>query len=249
MELPVVGSGDTESRLERTWSLNPAEGLDPDTGEESNNVNEVGGRSENEQQVEELQPNPMHTGESGNHQGSCIRSHSRTDRLELMKSADAPGGSIVAEKERVEQGGAKDDTRKQMGSFIAQGEGSFIAQEWRSGRRGISKKKSGASARRPPGTAFATTTTKTSKATSSVAPFASGVDSAGIKNGTGCGSGGGSGGGGSGGGGVISEGIESKRPELMIGQGDNEPNHTGPADGQHEEMAVQGSSRHDSVDV
>ena len=239
MELPVVGSGDTESRLERTWNLNPAEGLDPDTGEESNNVNE--------KQVEELQPNPMHTGESGNHQGSCIRSHSRTDRLELMKGADAPGGSIVAEKERVEQGGAKDDTRKQMGSFIAQGEGSFIAQEWRSGRRGISKKKSGASARRPPGTAFATTTTKTSKATSSVAPFASGVDSAGIKNGTG----GGSGGGGSGGGGVISEGIESKRPELMmmIGQGDNEPNHTGPADGQHEEMALQGSSRHDSVDV
>ena len=168
-----------------------------------------------------------------------------------MKSADAPGGSIVAEKGRAEQGGGKDDTRKQMGSFIAQGEGSFIAQEGRSGRRGTSKKKSGASARRPPDTACAITTTKTAKATSSVAPFASGVDS-GIKKGTDAAAatgGFGNGGGGSGGGCVISEGVESKWPELMIGQGDNEPNHTGPMDGRHEEMAVQGSSRHDSVDV
>jgi hypothetical protein len=43
--------------------------------------------------------------------------------------------------------------------------------------------------------------------------------------------------------------VESKRPELMIGQGDNESNHTGPATERHEDMAVQGSSRHDSVDV
>ena len=106
---------------------------------------------------------------------------------------------------------------------------------------------------RPPGTACATTTAKTAKATSSVAPFASGIDS-GIKGGTDAaaavgGFGNGGGGSGSGGGGVISEGIESKRPELMIGQGDNESNHTGPANERHEDMAVQGSSRHDSVDV
>ena len=49
--------------------------------------------------------------------------------------------------------------------------------------------------------------------------------------------------------GVISEGVESKRPELMIGQGDNESNHTGPADGRHEVVAVQGLSRFDSADV
>jgi uncharacterized membrane protein YgcG len=262
VELPVVGGGNTESAQPRTWSMNPAEGLglEPGTGEESNNAIEIEGRSGNGQQMEELQTNPMQTGESGNHQGSFIRSHSRTDRLERMKSTDAPGGSTVAEKAREEQGGAKDDTRKQMGSFIAKGDGSFIAQEGRSGRRHTSKKKSGASARRPLDTACSTTTTKTSKATSSVAPFASGVDSSGIKRGTdaavagggggGGGGGFGDGGGGSGGGGVIiSEGVESKRPELMIGQGDNESNHTGPADGRHEVVAVQGLSRFDSADV
>ena len=83
-----------------------------------------------------------------------------------------------------------------------------------------------------------------------MAPFASGVDSR-IKKGTdssaaaaAAAGGFGNGGGGSGGGGVISEGVESKRPGLMIGQGDNETNHTGPMDGRHEEMAAQGSSRH-----
>jgi hypothetical protein len=39
------------------------------------------------------------------------------------------------------------------------------------------------------------------------------------------------------GGGVISEGVESKRLESMIGQGENEPNQsTGPVDGRHKEM-------------
>ena len=54
------------------------------------------------------------------------------------------------------------------------------------------------------------------------------------------------------GGGVISEGVESKRPESMIGQGENEPNHsTGPVGGRHTEMTThpRGPSRHDSVEV
>ena len=51
---------------------------------------------------------------------------------------------------------------------------------------------------------------------------------------------------------LISEGVESKRPESMIGQGENEPpNHsTGPVGGRHKEMTThpRGPSRHDSVE-
>jgi hypothetical protein len=56
----------------------------------------------------------------------------------------------------------------------------------------------------------------------------------------------------SGGGVSISEGVESKRPESMIGQGKNEPPNqsTGPVGGRHKEMTThpRGPSRHDSVE-
>ena len=169
------------------------------------------------QQVAELHANPMRTGESGSRQGSFIRTHSRSDRLVgRMMSADAPlGGLVVAEKAKEEQGRAKDDIRNQMGSFIARGEGSFIAQEGRSSRQRRRELK-------------------------------------GKKTDTDAAAGGGGGDGGADSGdGVISEGVESKRPELLVVQVDNELSCTGSADSQEGEVMAQPpqSSRHTSIEI
>ena len=53
------------------------------------------------------------------------------------------------------------------------------------------------------------------------------------------------------GGGVISEGMESKRPELMILQVDNELSCTGSADSQEGEVMAHPpqSSRHNSIEI
>jgi hypothetical protein len=128
-----------------------------------------------------------------------------------MKSADAPpGGSVVAEKKaKEEQGRAKDDIRNQMGSFIARGEGSFIAQEGRSSRQ---RKR----------------TSEGKKKGTDATDAAAGGD--------------GGGGGAGSGDDVISDGVESKRPELVIVQVDN--SHEGEVMAHPPE-----SSRHNSIEV
>jgi hypothetical protein len=203
--------------------LNPAEGLDPDASKKSK-LNGFGGNGNGVkrgmgQQVADLHTNPMHTGESGNRQGSFVRTHSRSDRLGRIKSADAPpGGSVVAEKAKEEQGRAKDDIRNQMGSFIARGKGSFIAQEGRSSRQ---RKR----------------TSKGKKKGTDATDAAAGGD--------------GGGGGAGSGDDVISDGVESKRPELVIVQVDNETSCTGSADS-HEGGVMahpSESSRHTSIEV
>ena len=121
-------------------------------------------------------------------------------------------GADARERGRLKSSDTPDIRNQTRSSFIAKGEGSFIDQERRSGRRVssatrsfiVTKRKSEASAGRPRATTScaATTTTKTAKATSSVAPFTS------DRRFSTCA--------GSGGDDVVSEGVESKHPELMI---------------------------------
>ena len=101
-----------------------------------------------------------------------------------------------------------------MGSFIARGEGSFIAQEGRSSRQRRRESKG-------------------KKKGTDAAAGGGGVD-----DGAGSGDD------------VISEGVESKRPELMIVQVDNEQSCTGSVNSREEMMAHPSeSSRHDSIEV